>query len=91
MSDRDPTYDMAKINACPVWRAAFIMSEWLNNNAPLGWSRYIPVAEAVLLAERPPTVFLKPNAQKLAKPVKMAKPVKKLTYLRPRIKPSRKK
>lgn len=44
----DPTYDQAVINSNPEWRAAFIMSEHLNDNAPIGWSRYIPAAKAVL-------------------------------------------
>jgi hypothetical protein len=43
----DPTYITAEIEANPIWRAAFVMSEHLNDNAPIGWSRYIPVAESL--------------------------------------------
>lgn len=44
----DPTYDQEEINKNKVWRVAFIMSELRNDNAPLGWSRYIPDATAVV-------------------------------------------
>ena len=44
----DPTYVQDKINAKPEWRLAFLMSEVLNDNAPLGWGRYIPCAEEIL-------------------------------------------
>ncbi len=43
----DPTYDRAAINANPIWRTAFVISECLNDNAPLGWGRYIWIAEAI--------------------------------------------
>jgi hypothetical protein len=44
----DPTYDREQINKHPVWRIAFGLSECLNDGAPLGWSRYIWVAEALI-------------------------------------------
>ena len=43
----DPTYDREVIKADPVWEAAFIMSEMLNDNAPIGWGEYIEAARMV--------------------------------------------
>ena len=43
----DPTYVTADIEKNPVWHAAFILSECLNDGAPIGWGRYIFVAEAL--------------------------------------------
>ncbi len=43
----DPTYNKVEIFAKPIWKAAWLMSEHLNDSAPLGWSRYIPVAETL--------------------------------------------
>lgn len=43
----DPTYDRQEIDKNPIWRAAFIISECLNDAAPLGWGRYIFVADAL--------------------------------------------
>ncbi len=44
----DPTYDRDRINANPVWELAFVLSEMQNDNAPLGWGRYIWVAESLM-------------------------------------------
>lgn len=44
----DPTYNSEEINANPVWQLAFTLSEIQNDNAPLGWSKYIWVAECLL-------------------------------------------
>ena len=46
MSDR--TYVKTEIDAVPAWRLAFRLSECDNDNAPIGWSRYIPMAEWLL-------------------------------------------
>lgn len=43
----DPTYDTDEIKANPVWFAAWILSECLNDRAPLGWGKYIWVAESL--------------------------------------------
>ena len=43
----DPTYNRKEIKQNPVWETAFIMSECLNEGAPLDWGRYIWVAEAL--------------------------------------------
>ena len=44
----DPTYNAEEINKNPVWQLAFSLSEIQNDNAPLGWARYIFVAECLL-------------------------------------------
>lgn len=41
----DPTYVKAEIEANQTWSIAFMMSELLNDNAPIGWGRYIYAAE----------------------------------------------
>jgi len=41
----DPTYDKGIIFSNPVWKIAWVLSEAKNDNAPLGWSAYIPEAE----------------------------------------------
>jgi hypothetical protein len=45
---RDPTYVKADIEANPVWDLAFVLSEILNDGAPIGWSKYISTAECLL-------------------------------------------
>lgn len=47
----DPTYVRADIDANPIWKRAFYLSELENDNAPIGWSRYIPKAEDQLAEE----------------------------------------
>jgi hypothetical protein len=37
----DPTYVLAEINANPEWKLAWQLSEVDNDNAPVGWGRYI--------------------------------------------------
>lgn len=44
----DPSYETEKINADPVWELAFTLSEIMNDNAPIGWGRYIFVAKCLL-------------------------------------------
>lgn len=43
----DPTYLTAEIEANPEWQLAFSLSEILNDNAPIGWSKYIGVAKCL--------------------------------------------
>lgn len=43
----DPTYDKKAIDADELWKLAFWMSEVHNDYAPIGWSRYIPLARLV--------------------------------------------
>lgn len=43
-----PTYDKAAIDANPVWQLAFSLSEIMNDNAPIGWGKYIGTAECLL-------------------------------------------
>ncbi len=47
----DPTYDRGRIEADPVWRIAFLLSECLNDGAPIGWGRYIWIAKKVVALE----------------------------------------
>ena len=44
----DPTYITADIEDNPAWKLAFWLSEVDNQHAPLGWSRYIPLATCLL-------------------------------------------
>lgn len=44
----DPTYDREQINANPEWELAFTLSEIENDNAPIGWSKYIFTARCLL-------------------------------------------
>lgn len=44
----DPTYDSDAIKANPVWNLAWVLSEIQNDNAPIGWSKYIYTAECLL-------------------------------------------
>ena len=44
----DPTYVKSEIDAHPTWALAFRMSEVNNDNAPIGWSEYIPLASWLL-------------------------------------------
>ena len=45
---QDPTYDTNEIKRRPEWELAFSLSEIQNDSAPMGWSRYIWVAECLL-------------------------------------------
>jgi hypothetical protein len=44
----DPTYVKEVIDRNPVWKLAFVLSEIQNDNAPIGWGKYIRVAECLL-------------------------------------------
>jgi len=44
----DPTYKADKIAQNPAWRLAWLLSEIGNDNAPIGWGRYIGAAETLL-------------------------------------------
>ena len=44
----DPTYIKAEIDANPTWKLAFFLSEIDNDNAPIGWGRYILMAQGLL-------------------------------------------
>lgn len=45
---KDPTYVKIEIDANPVWKLAFFLSELDNDNAPIGWSKYINIAGGIL-------------------------------------------
>lgn len=44
----DPTYNRAFIDANPVDRLAFVLSELINESAPIGWARYRFPAELLI-------------------------------------------
>jgi len=44
----DPTYVKAEIEANPEWDIAFVLSEIKNDDAPIGWSKYISTARSLL-------------------------------------------
>lgn len=44
----DPTYNVEEINKNPVWQLAYSLSEIMNDDAPLGWAKYIFAAECLL-------------------------------------------
>ena len=46
----DPTYDKEQIANNPAWELAFTLSEIQNDSAPLGWGKYIWIAECLLAA-----------------------------------------
>ncbi len=41
----DPTYDREEIDRDPVTKLAFSLSEQFNDNAPIGWVQYMPIAK----------------------------------------------
>jgi len=47
MKNIDPTYDRKEIKKNLIWNIAFILSECLNDNAPIGWGKYIWVAKSI--------------------------------------------
>lgn len=44
----DPTYVPDRINADPEWKIAFVLSELVNDDAPIGWSAFIPIAKKAI-------------------------------------------
>lgn len=46
----DWTYDKDVIKRNPKWHVAWVLSEILNGEAPIGWGRYIFAAECLLAA-----------------------------------------
>jgi hypothetical protein len=43
----DPTYVKQEIDANPTWKLAWRLSELDNDDAPIGWGRYITIAHHV--------------------------------------------
>lgn len=41
----DPTYEKNRIEGDGTWHIAYILSELVNDNAPIGWGKFIPIAE----------------------------------------------
>ena len=48
LSLNDPTYVKSEIEANPIWALAWRLSEVDNDNAPIGWSRYVNLAHWLL-------------------------------------------
>lgn len=48
----DPTYNQTEIRANPEWDLAFVLSEIRNDDAPIGWSKYISTARSLLAVFR---------------------------------------
>lgn len=46
----DPTYNREEIATNPEWQLAWVLSEILNDAAPLGWSKYVSTARCLLAA-----------------------------------------
>lgn len=44
----DPTYIQDEIQSNHVWELAFTLSEIQNDTAPIGWSKYIWIAQCLL-------------------------------------------
>lgn len=44
----DVTYVKAEITQNSIWELAFSLSEIMNDDAPIGWSKYIPTAKCLL-------------------------------------------
>lgn len=44
---RDPTYNIKEIKANPTWHLAWALSEWHNDSAPIGWGRYLQIANFI--------------------------------------------
>ena len=63
----DPTYDKEQISKNPAWCVAFSLSEIMNDGAPVGWSRYIWVAECLLanweMTAKPDGYAIKPDTE----------------------------
>lgn len=43
---------MSDLDRNGVWQIAFTLSEMVNDNAPIGWDRYIPLAERAIKEAR---------------------------------------
>lgn len=59
----DPTYVRSEIDANPTWHVAFVLSEIMNDQAPIGWGKYISVAGCLLDA-----FDMTPKAERLPTP-----------------------
>jgi len=46
---RDPTYVKSEIEANPIWHLAWRMSEYDNDDAPIGWFKYTNIAHWLIM------------------------------------------
>lgn len=44
----DPTYNIEQIRSKPEWHLAWVLSEIMNDRAPIGWGSYIFAAECLM-------------------------------------------
>jgi hypothetical protein len=44
----DPTYNRDEIDANPMWKLAWLISEIENDNAPIGWGQYVYLAKVLM-------------------------------------------
>lgn len=44
----DPTYNTEEIKQNPIWHVAWVLAQIKDDNAPLGWSKWISTAECLL-------------------------------------------
>ena len=44
---KDPTYETSLVEANPVWKLAWVLSEIDNDMAPCGWGNYIKIAQSI--------------------------------------------
>lgn len=44
----DPTYDTDEIKKNKVWYLAYVLAQIKDDNAPIGWSRWITTAECLM-------------------------------------------
>lgn len=61
---RDPTYVKDEIDANITWKLAYQIGEHENDTQPLGWGKYIPLAESII-AEFDVNPKLKANKEEI--------------------------
>ena len=63
----DPTYNREEIKENSTWNISFIISECINDGAPIGWSKYIWIAEQILQSSNGQLEKLKQDKERLLK------------------------
>ena len=69
----DPTYNREEIAKNPKWNIAFILSEHLSDDAPIGWSKYIGLAEEILESIEHRDTIVDNKIEKLQDKIKILK------------------
>lgn len=44
----DPTYDTNEIKKNEAWHVAWVLAQIKDDDAPIGWAKWIPTAECLL-------------------------------------------